>query len=58
MSGGRSATQESGESSLKVLNATKAHHYSAGRDQKVAKRDITKSRRKVKYTPFRTSVET
>jgi hypothetical protein len=44
MSGGRTVTQESSESSLRVLNATKAHHCSTERGQKVAKGDIAKSR--------------
>jgi hypothetical protein len=50
--------RKSPESRLKVLNVTKVHHWSTERGQKVAERDITKSRRKVKYSPFRTSVET
>ena len=58
MSGGRTAKHNSNESSLKVLNATKAHHCSTERGQKVAKRDITKSRIKAKYSSFKTSVET
>jgi hypothetical protein len=54
MSGGRTAKHSSNESSLKALNAT----CSTERGQKVAKRDITKSRIKAKYSSFRTSVET
>jgi hypothetical protein len=54
----RTAKHNSNESSSKVLNLTKARHYSTERGQKVAKRDITKSRRKAKYSSFRTSVET
>jgi hypothetical protein len=58
MPGGRTAKHNSNEGSLKVLNATKAHHCSTDGGQKVAKRDITKSRRKAKYSSFRTSVGT
>jgi hypothetical protein len=58
MSGGRTAKHSSNESGLKALNATKAHNCSTERGQKVAKRDITKSRIKAKYSSFRTSVET